>query len=150
MADMLSAFPQAQPFDGFVGGCLIGLGAAVLLIGSGRIAGISGIFARAISAESNPNGRIGAGLFSLGLVAGALIYTLFEGSIEARFPPSLALLALAGFVVGIGTRLGSGCTSGHGVCGLSRFSPRSIAATGTFMATGIVTVAIVNAVGGGW
>jgi len=72
------------------------------------------------------------------------------GAVETRFPPSLATLVVGGLVVGVGTRLGSGCTSGHGVCGMSRLSPRSLVATATFMGAGFATVAIANALGFGW
>ncbi|OHD05345.1 MAG: hypothetical protein A2095_10110, partial [Sphingomonadales bacterium GWF1_63_6] len=88
--------------------------------------------------------------FIIGLPLGAATVAWLAGPILSRFPMSMATLAVAGLIVGIGTRLGSGCTSGHGVCGMSRLSKRSIVATFTFMATGFVTVAIVNAVGGGW
>ena len=88
--------------------------------------------------------------FIIGLPLGAALVAWLAGSILSRFPMSMATLAVAGLIVGIGTRLGSGCTSGHGVCGMSRLSKRSIFATFTFMATGFATVAIVNAVGGGW
>jgi uncharacterized membrane protein YedE/YeeE len=85
-------------------------------------------------------------MFVIGLPLGALIVVLASGGITATFA-SPVVLAIAGLVVGVGTRLGSGCTSGHGVCGVSRLSARSIAATVTFMATGIATVAIMNAFG---
>ncbi|MFT6473823.1 YeeE/YedE family protein [Qipengyuania profunda] len=81
-----------------------------------------------------------------GLAGGALIVSLLSGGIEARFASPLVLV-VAGLLVGIGTRLGSGCTSGHGVCGVSRLSGRSIVATATFMAAGIATVAVMNAMG---
>lgn len=142
-------FPQAQPLNGFVGGLLIGLSGAVMLLGAGRIAGVSGLAARTLGLASGAPRSLAA-LFVVGLPVGAIAIAAITGGIEARFPPSLALLAVAGLITGFGTRLGSGCTSGHGVCGISRLSPRSIVATLTFMAAGMVTVAIVNAVGGGW
>ena len=141
---MLSAFPHAEPLAGLAGGVLIGLAAAVMLLGAGRIAGVSGIFARATGVASTSLPRLAAWAFVLGLPLGALIVIAARGGIEAQFLP-LPWIAVAGLVVGVGTRLGSGCTSGHGVCGLSRLSPRSIVATLTFMATGIITVAVVNA-----
>ncbi|MBT0670000.1 YeeE/YedE family protein [Novosphingobium profundi] len=144
----LQTFPQAQPLHGLAGGVLIGLAGAVMLLGAGRIAGISGMAARVTGLGAGAPWSLAA-LFILGLPAGALIVAAALGGIPARFPSSLALLALAGLVTGIGTRLGSGCTSGHGVCGLSRLSPRSILATLTFMATGMLTVALLNAVAGG-
>lgn len=147
---MLPGFPDAQPVEGFIGGLLIGLAAAVMLLGNGRIAGVSGLLARATGlAESGPPRGL-AFTFIVGLMLGGLAFALATGPITASFPSSLPLLAVAGLLVGFGTRLGSGCTSGHGVCGMSRLSPRSIAATLAFMASGIATVAIMNALGLGW
>ena len=142
-------FPHAQPLHGFIGGILIGLAGAAMLLGAGRIAGVSGLAARTLGLASGAP-RMLAALFIVGLPIGALIMTTALGGIESRFPPSYAVLAVAGLITGFGTRLGSGCTSGHGVCGLSRLSPRSIVATGSFIASGMVTVALVNALGGGW
>lgn len=147
---MLPGFPDAQPVEGFIGGLLIGLAAAVMLLGNGRIAGVSGLLARATGlAESGPPRGL-AFTFIVGLMLGGLAFALATGPITASFPSSLPLLAVAGLLVGFGTRLGSGCTSGHGVCGMSRLSSRSIAATLAFMASGIATVAIMNALGLGW
>ncbi|WP_170308111.1 YeeE/YedE family protein [Aurantiacibacter suaedae] len=140
---MLPGFPHAEPLAGLAGGVLIGLAAAVLLLGSGRIAGISGIFARATGVANSSLPRVAAWAFVLGLPLGAQVVMALNGPLTPSFL-SLRWVAVAGLVVGIGTRLGSGCTSGHGVCGLSRLSPRSIVATLTFMATGIATVAIMN------
>lgn len=141
-------FPQAQPLHGLAGGVLIGLAGAVMLLGAGRIAGVSGMTARTIGLGGNVPWGL-AVLFIAGLPAGALIVSAIQGGIPAQFPTSLPLLAIAGVLTGFGTRVGSGCTSGHGVCGLSRLSPRSIIATLSFIATGMITVAIVNALGGG-
>ena len=141
---MLPGFPHAEPLAGLAGGALIGLAAAVMLLGSGRIAGVSGIFARATGVAGNSMPRLAAWAFVLGLPLGAVLVIALNGLLEPDFLP-LPWIAAAGLVVGIGTRLGSGCTSGHGVCGVSRLSPRSIVATLTFMATGIATVAVVNA-----
>jgi uncharacterized protein len=120
------------------GGTLIGAGAAALLLLNGKIAGISGI------AENAVRGLFGEQAwrfaFLLGLVIPALIYGL--GPID--FAQGLPLLAVSGFLVGFGTRLGSGCTSGHGVCGLANLSPRSLVATLNFMAVAAVTVYIVR------
>ncbi|MBE7246769.1 MAG: YeeE/YedE family protein [Actinomycetospora chiangmaiensis] len=124
------------------GGLLIGLSAALLLLLNGRIAGISGI----VAGLGRPGERrLADGAFLLGLVLGPPVFSLLAGHwpamrIEARLP----ILALAGLLVGFGTRLGSGCTSGHGVCGLARLSPRSIAAVLIFLATGMLTVALVR------
>lgn len=139
----------AMPLQGLVGGLMIGVAAAIMLLGNGRIAGVSGLAARAIGlGGGGPRGLAIA--FVLGLPIGAALVAGLAGPIVSRFPMSLATLAVAGVIVGVGTRLGSGCTSGHGVCGMSRLSKRSIAATLTFMAAGFVTVAAINAVGGGW
>ena len=142
----LPGFPEAAPLAGLVGGVLIGLAAAVMLLGLGRIAGVSGLAAKAVGLGGSGIARGGAWMFVIGLPLGALIVVLASGGINATFA-SPVVLAIAGLVVGVGTRLGSGCTSGHGVCGVSRLSARSIAATVTFMATGIATVAIMNAFG---
>lgn len=143
---MLPGFPDAAPLAGLAGGALIGLAAAVLLLGLGRIAGVSGLAAKAIGLGGSGIERSGAWMFVLGLPLGALIVSLLSGGIEAQFA-SPVTLGLAGLIVGIGTRLGSGCTSGHGVCGVSRLSPRSLVATLTFMGAGIATVAAMNAMG---
>lgn len=140
----------AMPLQGLIGGLMIGLAAAVMLLGVGRIAGVSGMAARAagISGEGAP--RAVAAAFVIGLPLGALLVSAVTGPIEARFPSSMLTLLIGGFIVGIGTRLGSGCTSGHGVCGVSRLSPRSLVATVTFMTAGIVTVTAMNMLGVAW
>ena len=143
---MLPGFPDAAPLAGLAGGALIGIASALMLLGAGRITGISGIAARATGLADSSLPRISAWLFLLGLPVGALIVMLASGGLDASFASPL-LLAIAGLVVGFGTRIGSGCTSGHGVCGMSRLSARSIVATLTFMATGFATVAIMNAFG---
>ena len=142
----IAAYPEAAPLAGLAGGALIGLAAATMLLGLGRIAGVSGLAARAVGLGGSGIARSGAWMFVLGLPLGALIVAMLSGGIEVRFASPLTL-AVAGLLVGIGTRLGSGCTSGHGVCGVSRLSPRSLIATLTFMAAGIATVAAMNALG---
>tara|TARA_Y100000296_G_scaffold40393_1_gene46596 strand:+ start:465 stop:914 length:450 start_codon:yes stop_codon:yes gene_type:complete len=142
----LPGYPEAAPLAGLAGGVLIGLAAAVMLLGLGRIAGVSGIAAKAAGLGGSGIARGGAWMFLIGLPLGALIVSLAQGGIAASFA-SAPVLVIAGLLVGIGTRLGSGCTSGHGVCGISRFSARSIVATLTFMAAGIATVAAMNALG---
>ena len=142
----LPAFPEAAPLAGLAGGILIGLAAALMLLALGRIAGVSGLAAKAVGLGGSSLPRGNAWLFAFGLPLGAAIVGIAQGGIEVRFAGPLTL-AIAGLLVGIGTRLGSGCTSGHGVCGMSRLSPRSIVATLTFMATGIATVAVMNALG---
>lgn len=147
---ILPGFPDAQPLAGLLGGLLIGLSAAIMLLGLGRIAGVSGMFARATTIEDGSPPWPIAALFVGGLVLGAIAYRLALGPVEATYPPGWGWLVAGGLLVGFGTRLGSGCTSGHGVCGMSRLSPRSLVATATFILSGIATVAIVNAIGGGW
>ena len=142
----LPGFPDATPLAGLAGGVLIGLAAALMLLGAGRIAGVSGITARAVGLSDGGISRDGAWSFVLGLPLGALIVAVLSGGIEASFADP-APLVIAGVLVGIGTRLGSGCTSGHGVCGVSRFSRRSLVATFTFMLTGMATVAVMNILG---
>lgn len=142
----LPGFPDAAPLAGLAGGVLIGLAAAVMLLGLGRIAGVSGLAAKAVGLGGSGIARSGAWMFVIGLPLGALIVMLALGNNEARFANPLTL-AVAGLFVGVGTRLGSGCTSGHGVCGISRLSARSILATLTFMAAGIATVAVMNTLG---
>ena len=140
---ILSYFPDAAPGAGIAGGLLIGLAAALMLLGAGRIAGVSGIAARAFGISDSGMSWSSAWTFIVGLPLGALAVTLALGTPVPEFA-STPLLVLAGLLVGFGARLGSGCTSGHGVCGVSRFSQRSIVATATFMATGMATVALMR------
>ena len=146
----LPGFPDAMPLEGFAGGLLIGLAAALMLLGSGRIAGISGIAARAFALSKSSLPVPAAWLFLAGLLVGAVLIHAFIAPIQSTFPDSTALVAAGGLIVGFGTRMGSGCTSGHGVCGMSRLSPRSLLATATFIASGMVTVALANLLGWGW
>jgi uncharacterized membrane protein YedE/YeeE len=145
---MIPAFPNAMPVEGFMGGLLIGLAAAIMLLGLGRIAGVSGMAARATGIADSGAPRNVAIAFVVGLPLGALLIAQTDGAVNVNFPASIWPLIIGGLLVGYGTRLGSGCTSGHGVCGLSRLSPRSMLATGMFMASGFVTVGILRA--GGW
>ena len=145
---MIAAFPNAMPVEGFMGGLLIGLAAAIMLLGLGRIAGVSGMAARATGIADTGEPRNVAIAFVVGLPLGALLIAQTVGAVNVNFPASIWPLIIGGLLVGYGTRLGSGCTSGHGVCGLSRLSPRSMVATGMFMASGFVTVGILRA--GGW
>lgn len=129
-------------WQGLIGGMLIGLGAAALLILNGRIAGISGIAASLLSRTPD---RLWRGLFLAGILLGAwLVPTLGNSPYPLEMTDSWPLILIGGFLVGFGTRLGSGCTSGHGVCGLARLARRSIAATLTFMVTAIITVYIMR------
>ena len=132
-----------------IGGGLIGGAAALLLATQGRIAGISGIAGGLLAgAPSSDRGWRVAFLGAM-LGVGALLALLWPSSIGVPEARSLPTLVVAGLLVGFGTRMGNGCTSGHGVCGLSRFSPRSAAATGTFMGAAFVTVALVHFLFGG-
>jgi uncharacterized membrane protein YedE/YeeE len=132
------------PVIPLAGGLLIGLSSILLLLTLGRIAGISGIVWGALS---DPD-RSWRWQFVSGLVAGAFaIHALTGRPIPAPSDAPMFMAVIAGILVGIGTRVGSGCTSGHGVCGIGRRSVRSIIATCTFMATGVVTVALLRAGG---
>jgi uncharacterized membrane protein YedE/YeeE len=140
---ILPGFPDAAPLAGLGGGVLIGLAAALMLLGAGRIAGVSGIAARAFGLAESSMPRAGAWAFLIGLPLGALFVASLTGAAVPSFAGPVTL-AIAGVIVGIGTRLGSGCTSGHGVCGLSRLSPRSLVATGSFMAAGFAIVYVMR------
>ena len=122
-----------------VGGLMLGVATVILLLGIGRIAGISGIFSSLLKPKRVEMWQI---LFILGLVISPVLYRLGRPLPNVEISTSLPLLIAAGLLVGFGTRLGSGCTSGHGICGNARLSPRSLAATVTFMLLGIVTVYI--------
>lgn len=124
-----------------MGGVLIGLAAATMLLGLGRIAGVSGMAARATGIADSGAPRNIAIAFVIGLPLGAYLVARLAVEVQVSFPSSMLPLIAGGLLVGFGTRLGSGCTSGHGVCGLSRLSPRSMVATALFMASGFVTVA---------
>ena len=126
------------PGPALAGGLLIGLAAAVLIRFSGRIAGISGIVGGLL--RPVPGDRAWRLAFMAGLLAAPWLYALFAGPLEPRIDAGWGTLLAAGLLVGIGTRYGAGCTSGHGVCGLSRLSPRSAVATAVFMAAGFATV----------
>ena len=131
------------PFSGLIGGALIGLASVLLMLLAGRVAGISGIFGGLIAPHANDRGWRLA--FIAGLIAAPLIAALGGASLPApTMPANLALVAVGGLLVGFGTRMGGGCTSGHGVCGIARLSARSIVATGIFMVVAIATVALVR------
>ena len=135
---MVINWAEFTPWSALGGGLLIGLAAAMLLLFSGRIAGISGIIGGLLQRTPEPVGwRIA---FIIGLLASPLVWMLVSSMPDIEIEAGYGLLVFAGLIVGFGTRLGSGCTSGHGVCGLSRFSPRSLASTLIFMAAGFVTV----------
>ena len=125
------------PIASTIGGVLIGLAAVLLMALNGRLMGVSGIAGSLLSSVGDKAWRI---CFIIGLAIGAALYAYMAGGIESQMVASLQVLAAAGLIVGIGTALGSGCTSGHGICGISRFSYRSIGATCCFVATGMITV----------
>ncbi|MEJ1994613.1 MAG: YeeE/YedE family protein [Limibacillus sp.] len=135
--------PDFTPWSGLAGGLLIGLAATLLLAFNGRIAGISGILSAVVERWSAESGWKLA--FLLGLILGPFAYAMVFGA-----PPALTLqadgpgLVIAGLLVGFGTRLGSGCTSGHGVCGIARGSARSITATAVFIASAMATVFVLR------
>ena len=122
-----------------VGGLILGVATVILLLGIGRIAGISGIVSSLLQPKRVEMWQV---LFIAGLVLSPLLYSVFRPLPDIEVTTSLPLLIAAGLLVGFGTRLGSGCTSGHGICGNARLSPRSMVATATFMAFGIITVFI--------
>lgn len=131
------------------GGLLIGTAAALFLLLTGRIAGVSGMTAIATRISSAGTMWEQAAAFVVGLPLGAALIAAFVRTPDITATSSVPLLVVAGLLVGFGTRLGNGCTSGHGVCGVARLSPRSIVATGTFMASAIATVFVMRHVIGG-
>jgi uncharacterized protein len=136
------------PISAAIGGALIGLSVVLLMLFNGRIAGISGIFGGLISPQTSDRGWLLA--FVVGLIAAPLTAALAGFAVPTpQMPGSFVTIAVGGLLVGLGTRLGSGCTSGHGICGLARLSPRSITATGIFMVTAVVVVALTRHVIGG-
>jgi uncharacterized membrane protein YedE/YeeE len=137
------------PFVAISGGLMIGSAAALLLLLSGRIAGVSGMVATATGMGAGGAPRSQATAFLAGLPIGAALIALLVRSPEMIVTSSVPLLIVSGLLVGFGTRLGNGCTSGHGVCGIARLSPRSLVATVTFMASAAVTVFIARHVIGG-
>lgn len=135
------------PVSALIGGLLIGTAAALFLVLNGRIAGISGILGGLIPPDRSQVGWRFA--FLAGMFVAPLVYVVFGGVLPAIVVDApLSVLALAGLIVGFGTRLGAGCTSGHGVCGIGRGSPRSLAATAVFMAVAITTVFVTRHVMG--
>src|SRR5471032_1977521 len=130
------------PWSPLLGGVLIGTAAALLILLDGRIAGISGVIGGLLRpVQGDILWRV---TFVAGLILAPLVYGVFYAWPHARIDADYGVLIAAGLLVGVGTRYGSGCTSGHGVCGISRLSPRSIAATAIFMATGFVGVYLIR------
>ena len=131
------------PIASTIGGVLIGLSASLMLLLHGRIAGISGIVGGVLQPRAGE--RLWRLLFLGGMLAGGVAFGLAAPAVVAdELGRTPATVVVAGLLVGFGTRLGSGCTSGHGICGLTRFSPRSLVAVLTFMTTGAVTAYVVN------
>ena len=130
------------PYSALIGGIIIGLSVVIFFLFNGRLVGISGIAANALNQKEK---RIDNILFLVGLILGPILYALISNKeINISISNSLPLLIVAGLLVGIGTRISGGCTSGHGISGIGRFSLRSIIATITFMVVGILTVLIKN------
>lgn len=136
------------PFSALIGGLLIGAAASILWLALGRIAGVSGILGRVLQEPGSE--RIWRILFLIGLPVGAVLAVVLGWAAAPSAPPAnLGLAIVGGLLVGFGTRLGAGCTSGHGICGLARLSPRSLAATSIFMAAGMASAfALRHLIGG--
>ena len=127
------------PISAFTGGLLIGFAAFLFFVFNGRMAGVSSIASDSVLKDHNRYDNL---LFLIGLIIGPILYSFSGKEIESIITNSLPLLILGGLLVGVGTKIGNGCTSGHGVCGISRFSIRSITATIVFILTGVFTVLI--------
>jgi uncharacterized membrane protein YedE/YeeE len=137
------AWDAFTPLSALMGGILIGLASGAFALLKGRVAGISGIVGGLLGppAAGDRGWRLA---FVAGLLLAPAVYGLFATLPPVQVDASMGTLLIAGLLVGLGTRIGSGCTSGHGVCGLSRLSPRALAATVTFMVAGFITVALVR------
>ncbi len=139
---MTIAWNLFTPASALLGGAIIGLAVTLLLLFNGKIAGISGILGGLlIWSKENSGWRLS---FMLGLLTAPLLYSCFAPLPEAHIDSSNSALIVSGLLVGVGTRYGSGCTSGHGVCGISRLSLRSLVATMIFMAVGFITVFVMR------
>lgn len=130
------------PWSALAGGALIGLAASLFVVFNGRIAGISGLLGSLLARGGEGRGE--KALFLLGLLLAPLLWQVFSALPVIEFQGGWLSLLLAGLLVGVGTRYGAGCTSGHGVCGISRLSPRSLVATVAFMASGFATVYVLR------
>ncbi|MBG57109.1 MAG: YeeE/YedE [Porticoccus sp.] len=135
------------PWTSLLGGALIGLAAAAFILLNGRIAGISGIVGGLLTPKKGDTGWRLA--FVGGMITAPLLWLLVSSLPLIQIEASLPMLVVAGLIVGVSTRFGTGCTSGHGVCGISRLSPRSLIATGAFMLSGFATVFIIRHLSGG-
>lgn len=131
-----------DPVSAAIGGALIGLAATLLMLLSGRIAGIAGILGDLVDLAGGE--RLWRLAFLAGLIVAPLVLVTFGTPLRAPPLPGLSVIVVAGLLVGFGTRLGNGCTSGHSICGIARLSPRSIASTITFMITAIIVVAVMR------
>jgi len=130
------------PLSALVGGIIIGLAVILFFVGNGRLAGVSGIVNDTLISKQNRTDNF---LFIIGLVLGPIFYSFFtKNNIPFLITTSLPIIIIAGFLVGVGTKVGRGCTSGHGICGISLLSLRSIIATITFMITAIITVKLIG------
>jgi len=130
------------PLSAFVGGIIIGLAVILFFVGNGRLAGVSGIVNDTLVSKQNRTDNF---LFIVGLVLGPIFYAFFtKNNIPFLITSSLPIIVIAGLLVGIGTKVGRGCTSGHGICGISLLSLRSIVATIIFMITAIITVKLIG------
>ena len=137
-------FQNFTPYASLIGGVMIGLAALLLMLTHGRVMGVSGILGGIVmpSDKSDIRWRV---LFVIGMLAGPFaVIHLLDRPVDIMPAASGMILPVAGFIVGLGTAIGSGCTSGHGICGLARLSPRSLVAVGAFMVTGIATVFLVR------
>ena len=130
------------PQSAFLGGIIIGLAVILFFVGNGRLVGVSGIVNEALVSRQNKTDNL---LFIVGLIIGPIFYAFFtKNNIPFLITSSLPIIIIAGFLVGIGTKVGRGCTSGHGICGISLLSLRSITATIIFMITAIITVRLIG------
>lgn len=141
-------FVLADAINALIGGALIGCAAALLLLGNGRIAGISGI-AAVLTGNDKSQAALEKLAFLLGLIIAPALYVIIVGKPEIGLTSNVLLLVVAGLLVGLGTRLGNGCTSGHGICGLSRFSTRSLVSVLTFVGVAMVVASLISIVMGG-
>ena len=132
------------PFSAFSGGLLIGIAVILFFISTGRLAGVSGIVNNTLT---NTQNWLSNFLFLVGLVLGPSVLLILNKDIAFSMTSSLPLIIIGGILVGFGTKIGSGCTSGHGICGISRFSVRSIVATITFMVIAMITVVLLRLLG---
>jgi len=139
---------EFTPVSGLLGGMLIGLASALMLLGAGRIAGISGIFGGLLTPAQGETGwRL---MFIAGIILGGLTWPFLTGEpLPVDLQVSWPVMLMAGLLVGYGTRMGGGCTSGHGICGIARIAPRSIVATLAFMASAFLTTYVMRHLIGG-